>query len=39
MLRETFCTLIVLKPAPEVVPNERECNNIVLRRRRTEKST
>jgi hypothetical protein len=34
MLRETFCTPILLKPALEVVQNERECNNIVLRRRR-----
>jgi hypothetical protein len=34
MLRETFCTLILLKPALEVVQNERECNKIVLRRRR-----
>ena len=24
MLRETFCTLILLKPAPEVVQNECE---------------
>ena len=34
MLREIFCTLILLKPALEVVQNERECHNIVLRRRR-----
>ncbi len=34
MLRETFCTLILLKPTPEVVQNEREGSNIVLRRRR-----
>ena len=34
MLRETFCTLILLKPALEVVQNERECNKIVLRHRR-----
>jgi hypothetical protein len=34
MLRETFCTPILLKPALEVVQNEREGNNIVPRRRR-----
>ena len=34
MLRETFCTRILLNPALEVVPNERECNNIVHRHRR-----
>jgi hypothetical protein len=28
MLRETFCTLILLKPALEVVQNERECNKL-----------
>ena len=34
MLREILCKLILLNPALEVVQNERECNKIVLRRRR-----
>ncbi len=34
ILRETFCTPNLLKPALEVVQNERECNNIVHRHRR-----
>ena len=34
MWREIFYALILLKPALEVVQNERECNKIVLRRRR-----
>ena len=34
MLRETFCTPILLKPVLEVVQDERECSNIVHRRRR-----
>ncbi len=34
MLQETFCTPILLTPALEVVQNERECNNTVLRHRR-----
>ena len=28
MLRETFCTPILLNPALEVVQNERECNKL-----------
>jgi hypothetical protein len=38
-LREICYRLILLKPALEVVQNEREGNNIVHRHRRTEKST
>jgi hypothetical protein len=34
MLRVICYTLILLKPALEVVQNEREGNNIVLRHRR-----